>query len=66
MPASPRPNRRVTPKGTRPAGMTTNPARGRRPAGAFDRAVLRGAGPAPDRRSTARASMVRTGHRGGR
>jgi hypothetical protein len=67
MPASRRPNSRVTPKGVRPAGVTTRDHRGERPDTAmFGRPGVRHARSTLDRRSVARASVVRTGHRGGR
>jgi hypothetical protein len=66
MPASHRPTGRVTPKGVRPAGTTNRERRGERPDAMLGRSVVRNARPLPDRRSAARASTVRTGHRGGR
>jgi len=66
MPAAHRPTGRVTPKGVRPANATTRGRRGERPSATFEHAVARGNHPVLDRRSTVRASIVRTGHRGGR
>lgn len=66
MPASRRPNGRVTPKGVRPAGINTRERHGDRPAATLGRSVPRGVRPLPDRRSATRAAVVRTGHRGGR
>jgi hypothetical protein len=66
MPASRRPSGRVTPKGVRPAGVTDRANRSDRSGATFDRSVARHDRPMLDRRSAARASTVRTGHRGGR
>jgi hypothetical protein len=65
MPSAARPSGRVTPKGVRPAARTTRDRRDR-PGTTFDRSNAHHDRPPPDRRSAARASVVRTGHRGGR
>jgi hypothetical protein len=66
MPAAHRSHGRVTPKGVRPAGVTTRDRRGGRPDSVLGRDVVRNARPVPDRRASARPAVVRTGHRGGR
>ena len=65
MPASHRSNGRVTPKGVRPAGVTSRDRRGERPDAMLSRDIVRHPRPMTDRRA-ARVAAVRTGHRGGR